>query len=100
MPPRILIVDDEPSVRFGMRDFLESTGYEVEEADSVQRAREALRTLRPDIAIVDYRLPDGNALDLLREVKETDSAAVPLIVLTAHGSIDLGAAPVDRREQR
>ncbi len=94
MPPRILIVDDEPSVRFGMRDVLESTGYEVEEADSVQRAREALRTLRPDIAIVDYRLPDGNALDLLREVKETDSAAVPLIVLTAHGSIDLAVQAV------
>ena len=61
MPPRILIVDDEPSVRFGMRDFLESAGYEIEQADSLQSAREALRTVPPEVAVVDYRLPDGNA---------------------------------------
>ncbi|MDQ3421117.1 MAG: sigma-54 dependent transcriptional regulator [Acidobacteriota bacterium] len=94
MPPRILIIDDEPSVRFGIRDFLESTGYEVDEADSVQRGREALRTGRPDVAIVDYRLPDGNALDLLREGQENGAAAVPLIILTAHGSIDLAVQAV------
>ena len=94
MPPRILIVDDEPSVRFGMCDFLESAGYEIEQADSVQTARDALRAVRPDVAIVDYRLPDGNALDLLRDVRQNDSAAVPLIVLTAHGSIDLAVQAV------
>lgn len=94
MPPRILIVDDEPSVRFGVCDFLESAGYEIEQADSVQTARDAIRAVRPDVAIVDYRLPDGNALDLLRDVRENDSAAVPIIVLTAHGSIDLAVQAV------
>jgi DNA-binding NtrC family response regulator len=88
LPAKILLVDDEPSIRFGIRDFLESRGYEIVEADSAQHAREAFRTLRPDVAIVDYRLPDGTALDLLRETKESE-ADVPLIVLTAHGSIDL-----------
>jgi DNA-binding NtrC family response regulator len=93
LPPRILLVDDEPSVRFGIRDFLESRGYEIEEADSAQQAREAFRTLRPDVAIVDYRLPDGTALDLLRETKDNESG-VPLIVLTAYGSIDLAVQAV------
>jgi DNA-binding NtrC family response regulator len=93
VPPRILLVDDEPSIRFGMRDFLASHGYEIEEADSAQHAREAFRTVRPDIAIVDYRLPDGTALDLLREWKDNESG-VPLIVLTAHGSIDLAVQAV------
>jgi DNA-binding NtrC family response regulator len=93
LPPRILLVDDEPSIRFGIRDFLESRGYEIEEADSAQHAREAFRSLRPDVAIVDYRLPDGTALDLLRERKESD-ADVPLIVLTAHGSIDLAVQAI------
>ena len=94
MPPRILIVDDEPSVRFGMRDFLESAGYEIEQADSLQSAREALRTVPPEVAVVDYRLPDGNALELLREIRENDGAAVPFIVLTAHASIDLAVQAI------
>jgi DNA-binding NtrC family response regulator len=93
LPPRILLVDDEPSIRFGIRDFLESRGYEIEEADSAQHAREAFRTLRPDVAIVDYRLPDGTALDLLRETRENESN-IPLIVLTAHGSIDLAVQAI------
>ena len=94
MAPRILIVDDEPSVRFGVRDFLESAGYEIEQADSLQSAREALRAVPPDVAVVDYRLPDGNALDLLRDMRENDGAAVPFIVLTAHGSIDLAVEAI------
>ena len=94
MPPRILIVDDEPSVRFGMRDFLESAGYEIEQADSLKSAREALGTVPIDVAVVDYRLPDGDALDLLREMRAYDLAAVPFIVLTAHGSIDLAVQAI------
>jgi DNA-binding NtrC family response regulator len=94
VPPRILIVDDEPSVRFGVRDFLESAGYEIEQAESLKTAREALRTLRPDAAVVDYRLPDGTAMDLLRERRDTDGVNVPLIVLTAYGSIDLAVQAI------
>lgn len=93
MAARILLVDDEPSIRFGIRDFLESHGYEIEDAASVQQAREAFRTLGPDVAIVDYRLPDGTALDLLREIKDSESS-IPIIVLTAYGSIDLAVQAV------
>jgi len=60
---RILIVDDEPGVRFGIRDFLELQGYEIEEAESCRDAQHIFRTSRPDIVIADYMLPDGTALD-------------------------------------
>ena len=90
---KILIVDDESGVRFGIRDFLEQQGFEIEEADSCQDAQHLFRTSRPDIVIADYMLPDGTALDLIPRLKEIDSD-IPLLVLTAHGSIDLAVRAI------
>ena len=80
---KILVVDDEGGIRFGIQDFLQTHGYELDEADSCRVAEEVFRTFQPDAAIVDYVLPDGNALDLLRRLKVIDPG-VPLIILTAH----------------
>ncbi|MBB3826115.1 sigma-54-dependent transcriptional regulator [Xanthomonas arboricola] len=90
---RILIVDDEDSIRFGMRDFLESRGYDVIDAESCQRARELFQASSPDVAVIDYRLHDGSAIDLLRDFRQIEPD-VPLIVLTAYGSIDLAVQAV------
>lgn len=90
---KILIVDDEAGVRFGIRDFLESKGYDVEEAESCAGAQEVFRASRPDVVIIDYLLSDGNALDLLPRLKETE-ASVPILILTAHGSIDLAVRAI------
>jgi DNA-binding NtrC family response regulator len=90
---RVLIVDDEPGVRFGLRDFLEAHGYEVYEADSCSTALEVFPSARPDVAIIDYKLADGDALTLLPRLREIDPHA-PLIVLTAHGSIDLAVQAI------
>ena len=88
-----MVVDDESGVRFGIRDFLEQHGYEIDEAESCQDAQHIFRTSRPDIVIADYMLPDGTALDLLPRLKEIDSG-IPLLVLTAHGSIDLAVRAI------
>src|ERR687898_767677 len=90
---KVLVVDDESGVRFGIRDFLEQHGYQIEEAESCQEARRIFSTTRPDIVIADYMLPDGTALDLLPRLKEVD-AEIPLLVLTAHGSIDLAVKAI------
>ncbi|MEP6922423.1 MAG: sigma-54 dependent transcriptional regulator, partial [bacterium] len=90
---RILIVDDEPGVRFGIRDFLEMQGYEIDEADSCRDAQNLFRTSRPDVVIADYMLPDGTALDLLPRLKEINPDT-PLLILTAHGSIDLAVRAI------
>ncbi|MDP9198388.1 MAG: sigma-54 dependent transcriptional regulator [Pseudomonadota bacterium] len=90
---RILVVDDEAGVRFGLRDYLETHGYDVLEAESCHQALDVFLTARPDAAIVDYKLPDGDALSLLPRMREID-ASVPLIVLTAHGSIDLAVRAI------
>ena len=90
---RILIVDDEDSIRFGIHDFLSSRGFRVFEADSCQQAREKFLTVFPDVVVIDYRLQDGTAIDLLREFKQIDPS-VPLIVLTAYGTIELAVEAV------
>jgi DNA-binding NtrC family response regulator len=90
---RILIVDDEPGVRFGIRDFLELEGYEIDEAESCRDAQERFRASRPDVVIADYMLADGTALDLLPRLKEINPDT-PLLILTAHGSIDLAVRAI------
>jgi len=85
---KVLIIDDEAGVRFGIREFLETHGYKADDTNCCQGAEDMFRTIRPDAAIIDYLLPDGTALDLLPRLKEIDPA-IPLIILTGHGSIDL-----------
>jgi DNA-binding NtrC family response regulator len=91
--PKILIVDDEPGIRFGMRDFLEAEGLEADEADSVASAERAVREGRPDAVVLDHMLPDGTALDLLPRIRELDPS-LPVVVLTGHASIDLAVRAV------
>ncbi len=85
---RILIVDDDPAIRFGLRDFLETRGYRVDEAGTAADAELAFRQARPDVVLSDYKLPDGDALSLLPRLRAI-ADEVPVILLTAHGSVEL-----------
>jgi DNA-binding NtrC family response regulator len=85
---RILIVDDDEAIRFGLRDFLETQGYRVDEAATALAAEAAFRDARPDVVVTDYRLPDGDALALLPRLRAI-ADQVPVILLTAHGSVEL-----------
>ncbi|HEU4522232.1 MAG TPA: sigma-54 dependent transcriptional regulator [Thermoanaerobaculia bacterium] len=91
--PRLLVVDDEEGVRFAIRDFLEASGFQVEEADSCRAARECLQQSAIDAVILDYRLRDGTAFDLIPHIKRPDDD-IGLVVLTGHGSIDLAVSAV------
>jgi len=90
---RILIVEDDPGVRFGIREFLAAKGYETEEAASCEEALEAFRAAPPDVVVTDYRLPDANALQLLPRLKAIDDG-VPVVILTGHASIDLAVKAI------
>jgi len=83
---RVLLVDDEAAPRFAIRRFLKSRGFDVEEAGDCATAKVKFREFSPDVTILDFRLPDGTALDLIPAFRATGSSA--LIVLTAYASID------------
>jgi len=90
---RVLIVEDEKEVSEVLSDYLEGKGYEVTTAGSCALAEQFWRASRPDIAILDYSLPDGNALGLIPRLKAVDPS-IPVIILTGYGSIDLAVEAV------
>lgn len=89
----VVVVDDDPAVRLGVGEYLESSGCHVTQADSCAGARDACRRERPDVAVLDYALPDGTALDLIQELKGVDPD-LAVIVLTAHASVDLAVQAI------
>lgn len=83
-PIRILIVDDHPMVREGLRSML--SGDIVEVVGEAGDAREAIRLateLRPDLVLLDVELPDMDGLAVLRRIKDT-MPRVPVLVVTMH----------------
>ena len=84
---RVLVVDDEPSMRELLVIMLTKEGYEVLTADSRATAAKALARGPVDMVITDVRLPDGDGIEILRHVK----AAAPetaVVVMTAYGSTE------------
>ena len=83
---RLLIVDDEEAARYGMRRALSTLGYEVSEAESAEVARALMKQQAPDLMLLDVNLPGLTGLEFLRELREIDSEAPLVIIITAHGS--------------
>lgn len=85
----VLIVDDEPLIRWAVREGLETAGYTVVEAGS---AREALSSLAAGggaaVALLDLKLPDSDDLSLLRRVRQT-APGCRVIMMTAHGTPEI-----------
>ena len=91
--PKILIVDDEERIRFAVRDFFELQDYDIVEADSCAAAEAVFKEAHPDAVVLDYGLPDGNALDLLPRLKAIDPD-LPVVILTGQGTIDLAVRAI------
>jgi two-component system KDP operon response regulator KdpE len=90
---RILVVEDEAEIRRVVRLILQAEGYEVFEADGVQRGRIEAGTRRPDLLVIDLGLPDGDGVDLIRELRQWSAA--PVIVLSARSGEDDKIAALD-----
>jgi DNA-binding NtrC family response regulator len=88
---RILIVDDEPSMRDMLSIMLAREGYEVQVADSRAAAARVLSSAPLDAVITDVKLPDGDGIEILRHVK-AGSPETAVIVMTAFGSTQTAVA--------
>jgi two-component system KDP operon response regulator KdpE len=78
---RVLIVEDEADIRRFVRMALQAQGHETFEADTMQRGLIDAGTRKPDLIVLDLGLPDGDGVDLIRELRGW--SAVPVIVLSA-----------------
>ena len=83
--PRILVVDDEPTVVDVFHEFLTAQGYEVTDCASGEEAIRLLDELRPDIILTDINLPGLSGLDVMRRARELDPE-VAVIVVTGYAS--------------
>ena len=83
---KILVVDDEANVGTSLRLVLEGAGYGVVICRSAAEFRGRLLRWRADAYLLDVRLPDGNGIDLLLALRQTDNQA-PVIMISGHGTI-------------
>jgi len=83
---KILIVDDDKDTRRLLSDILKSEGYEVHTAESGKKALKEIKVIRPEIVLLDIRLPEMNGIEILKEIKKLDKSII-VIMLTAYGEI-------------
>ena len=91
---RVFLLDDHEVVRRGLADLLEQTG-EIEvvgESGSAVQATHRIPALRPDVAILDARLPDGSGIDVCRDIRAVDSTIKGLILTSYEDDEALFAA--------
>jgi len=81
--PRVLVVDDEQQILRALQTSLRGAGYEVETADTAERALAAAAMRPPEAVILDLVLPDGTGIEVCRELRKWSSA--PVILLSAVG---------------
>lgn len=84
----LLIVDDEASVREVLSEYFVGQGYQVETAASGPQALDAVRRHRPDLVLLDVRMPGLDGVEVLRRLRELD-ARLPVVMVTANEDVAL-----------
>ncbi len=89
----MLIVDDEANLRAGLRDILSLMGYRVEEAASGHEALKLLESVSYDLMVLDIRMPGMDGVEVMHRARQM-CPDLPIIVLTAHASLESAIAAV------
>ncbi len=84
---KVLIVDDEQSVRYSFKKLLGTSNYELIEASNAETALATFNRERPNLVILDIEMPGKDGIQVLKELKEI-SPSTPVIIITAYGSGD------------
>jgi two-component system, cell cycle sensor histidine kinase and response regulator CckA len=84
--PRVLVVDDELGPRESLRMLLKPA-YQIQTADSGRAALEQIAAYRPDIVVLDIKMPELDGLEVLRRIKRIDPA-IEVVMITAYASLE------------
>ena len=84
---KILLVDDEPDIRFLTKRMLERQGYSVAEAEDGETALRMLQEERPDLVLLDVRMPGLNGWEVCRRIKaDEETRSIPVVMFTVRTS--------------
>jgi len=83
---KLLVVDDEQSICWGLSQLGESIGHEVVTASSAEQALEAVENVQPDVIVLDVRLPGMDGLTAIQQFRQR-LGPVPIVVITAYGDL-------------
>jgi len=95
MKPVILLVDDEPATQFGFERYLSRAGYKLLSAGSLAEAKSLLLSNRFDAVLLDLKLPDGNGLDWIPELRQAHPH-LPIVIITGEGDIPVAVESMRR----
>ena len=84
---KILVIDDERSIRNSMKDILQYEGHEIVLAENGMEGLVAVKSEKPDIVFCDIKMPKMEGIEVLERIKEF-SADTPVIMISGHGTID------------
>ena len=90
---KVLVIDDEPSICWGLSRLGRSIGLEMVTLSSAEKALDALDAIRPDVIIIDVRLPGMDGLTAMQRMRESNGS-VPIIVMTAYGDLETAVSAV------
>lgn len=80
---RVLVIDDEEMIRWSIQQTLSAAGHEVTACGTAAEGMALLQWLRPDVVLLDLRLPDANGATVLKAIKAEDCRETRVIVMTA-----------------
>ena len=89
----LLIVDDDNPFRERLARAMEKKGFHVIQAESVQKGVESVKANKPGFAVVDLRLGDGNGLEVVKQIQNTNTES-RIIMLTGYGNIPTAVAAI------
>ena len=89
----LLIVDDDNPFRERLARAMEKKGFEVSQAESVKKGIETVKKKKPAFAVVDLRLNDGNGLEVVKVIQNSNSNS-RIIMLTGYGNISTAVAAI------
>jgi two-component system, response regulator, stage 0 sporulation protein F len=88
MSSKILIVDDQYGIRILLNEVFQKEGYTTYQAANGMQALEIVRKHRPDLVLLDMKIPGMDGIEILKRLKEIDQD-IKVIIMTAYGELDM-----------
>lgn len=93
--PRLLVVDDEPTIRDSLSIILEDRGYDVDTAPGAEEGWRLVDQHNYDLILTDLLMPKIDGFEFIKKIREKYRNKIPVIILTAHGTVEIASLAIN-----